>query len=122
MSDVRSDRRSASISLAEGLSNGPPPAGKLAVPIFAHGSLDVLLYEPRGRDPQKPHDRDEVYVVARGRAVFFDGEQRHRVEPGSFLFVAAGHAHRFEEISDDFAVWVFFYGPKGGETPVKADV
>ena len=23
--------------------------------------------------------------------------------------------HRFEEFSDDFLVWVFFYGPEGGE-------
>jgi hypothetical protein len=23
--------------------------------------------------------------------------------------------HRFEEFSDDLAVWVFFYGPEGGE-------
>ena len=23
--------------------------------------------------------------------------------------------HRFEEFSDDFATWVMFYGPEGGE-------
>jgi hypothetical protein len=23
--------------------------------------------------------------------------------------------HRFEEFSDDLAVWVIFYGPEGGE-------
>ena len=28
---------------------------------------------------------------------------------------AAGVEHRFENFSDDFAVWVFFYGPEGGE-------
>jgi hypothetical protein len=47
--------------------------------------------------------------------VFFDGEDRHTVEGGSFLFVAAGQPHRFEDFSTDFAVWVFFYGPSGGE-------
>jgi hypothetical protein len=31
------------------------------------------------------------------------------------LFVGAGVEHRFEEFSDDLAVWVFFYGPEGGE-------
>jgi hypothetical protein len=31
--------------------------------------------------------------------------------------VPAGHVHRFESFSDDFAVWVFFYGPSGGEAP-----
>ena len=107
--------RSATVSLAEALSKGPPPRGNLAVPIFAHGSLEVEMYTPKERDPQKPHDRDEVYLVARGRALFFDGHDRHPVEGGSFLFVAAGQPHRFEDFSIDFAVWVFFYGPPGGE-------
>jgi hypothetical protein len=39
------------------------------------------------------------------------------VEAGSFLFVPAGHTHRFEHFSSDFVVWVAFYGPEGGETP-----
>ncbi len=107
--------RAAHVSLADALRKGPPPAGNLAVPIFAHGSLEVEMYTPQGRDLQTPHNRDEVYVVARGRGMFFDGTQRHPVEPGSFLFVAAGQPHRFEDFSEDFAVWVFFYGPGGGE-------
>jgi mannose-6-phosphate isomerase-like protein (cupin superfamily) len=103
------------VSLAQALALGPPPAGNLAVPVFAHGSLEVEMYQPRGSDPQTPHTRDEVYVVARGTATFFDGGKRERIEPGSFLFVAAGQAHRFEDFSSDFAVWVLFYGPAGGE-------
>ena len=35
--------------------------------------------------------------------------------PGDCLFAAAGEVHRFEQFSDDLAVWVFFYGPEGGE-------
>lgn len=112
------ESRTAVVGLAEALAKGPPPAGNLAVPVFAHGTLEVELYAPRGTDPQQPHSRDEVYVVARGRGVFFDGAARHPVEAGAFLFVAAGQVHRFEQFSDDFAVWVFFYGPKGGEAPV----
>ncbi|HVU52565.1 MAG TPA: cupin domain-containing protein [Polyangia bacterium] len=105
----------AHVTLAEALALGPPPAGNLAVPVFAHGSLEVELYQPRGSDPQTPHARDEVYVVARGTATFFDGGARGRIEPGSFVFVPAGRPHRFEDLSPDFAVWVFFYGPPGGE-------
>jgi hypothetical protein len=33
------------------------------------------------------------------------------------LFVAADQPHRFEDFSEDFAAWVFFYGPDGGEVP-----
>jgi mannose-6-phosphate isomerase-like protein (cupin superfamily) len=108
----------AHVSLVEALSKGPPPKGNLAVPIFAHGSLEVELYTPKGHDPQKPQRRDEVYLVSRGTATFFDGQGRHEVSPGSFLFVAAGQPHRFEDFSHDFAVWVFFYGPDDGEVPI----
>ncbi|HXU04467.1 MAG TPA: cupin domain-containing protein [Polyangia bacterium] len=101
--------------LDEALRLGPPPAGNLAVPIFRHGSLEAEMYAPVGTDPQKPHDRDEVYVVARGSGRFFDGTERQEVQPGSFIFVPAGREHRFESFSPDFAVWVFFYGPVGGE-------
>jgi hypothetical protein len=72
------------VSLAEALSQGPPPPGNLASPIFSHGSLEVELYSPKGRDPQQPHRRDEVYLVTRGVGVFFDGERRHDVTVGSF--------------------------------------
>jgi hypothetical protein len=34
------------------------------------------------------------------------------------LFVAAREEHRFVEFTDDFATWVFFYGPEGGEAEV----
>ena len=104
------------VSFEEAISKGPPPAGNLAVPIFSHGSLEVEIYQPEGHDPQEPHVRDEAYLVARGTGLFFDGEQRHLVGPGSFLFVAAGQPHRFEDFSSDFAVWVLFHGPDGGES------
>lgn len=94
---------------------GPPPPGRLAIPVFAHGTLDVRLYAPRGDDVQTPHTRDEAYVVARGHARFVDGAGSTPVAPGSFVFVPAGRAHRFEDLSADFAVWVLFYGPEGGE-------
>lgn len=105
----------AHVDLKEALKKDPPAPGNLAVPIFSHGSLEVELYTPQGSDPQQPHERDEVYVVARGSGLFFDGVRRRAVEPGTFLFVAAGQVHRFEDFSSDFAVWVLFYGPKGGE-------
>ena len=107
--------RAAHASLAEALAKGPPPPGNLAVPVFAHGTLEVELYPPVGEDRQAPHERDEVYVVARGTGTFFDGTARYPVEAGAFLFVAAGQPHRFESFSPDFAVWVMFYGPAGGE-------
>lgn len=87
--------------------------------VFAHGSLSVEIYRPRGRDLQTPHTRDELYVVISGHGEFVDGGQRQPFEPGQVLFVPAGREHRFENFSDDFATWVFFYGPEGGEIPTQ---
>jgi mannose-6-phosphate isomerase-like protein (cupin superfamily) len=97
------------------LAQGPPPPGNLAVPIFARGSLEVELYTPVGKDPQKPHTRDELYFVAKGRGLFYDGENRHEVKSGSFVFVPARQEHRFEDFSDDFAVWVVFFGDEASK-------
>ena len=90
--------------------------GSVAGAVFQHGTLEVEWYSPAGEDRQQPHDRDEIYVVARGTAVFWDGATRRNVAPGTFLFVAAGQPHRFERLSPEFGVWVFFYGPPGGES------
>jgi mannose-6-phosphate isomerase-like protein (cupin superfamily) len=101
-------RKVKHITLNAASEMGPPPTGNLAVPIFSSGTLDVELYKPRRIDPQKPHTRDEVYIVARGKGYFWDGEDRYAVEVGSF--VPAGQRHQFEDFSEDFAVWVLFYG------------
>ena len=58
---------------------------------------------------------DEVYVVVEGRGQFRNGDTRHPFGPGDLLFVPAGVVHRFEDFTDDLAVWVIFYGPEGGE-------
>lgn len=85
------------------------------VKLLEHGSLEVEYYRPVGVDLQTPHTRDEVYVIASGRGEFFCDGERQPFEPGEVLFVPAGVEHRFEDFSDDFATWVFFYGPEGGE-------
>jgi mannose-6-phosphate isomerase-like protein (cupin superfamily) len=111
------------ITLDEALALLPTPDGKRSAAVFEHGTLQVKLYAPRGSDPQAPHTRDEVYVVARGEGWFVIGERnaelseerRHRFGANDVLFAKAGTRHRFENFSDDLAVWVLFYGPEGGE-------
>jgi mannose-6-phosphate isomerase-like protein (cupin superfamily) len=94
-----------------------PESGIRSVAAFEHGTMLAKLYAPRGHDPQKPHTRDEVYVVASGSGIFVAGDKRHPFGPGDFLFVPAQVVHRFEEFSDDLKLWVVFYGPEGGERP-----
>jgi mannose-6-phosphate isomerase-like protein (cupin superfamily) len=90
-------------------------AGSEFTQLFSHGTLAVEIYKPFELDRQTPHSRDEVYVVISGKGQFVNGGNRHPFEPGEVLFVPAGVEHRFEDFTDDFATWVFFYGPEGGE-------
>lgn len=93
-------------------------AGREFVTLFEHGTLAVEFYRPNGVDKQNPHSRDEVYVVVAGTGYFRCGDERREFGPGEVLFAPAGVEHRFEEFSEDFATWVFFYGPEGGEIAV----
>ncbi len=93
----------------------PLPEGRRSALLLEHGSLEVRYYAPKGTDPQTPHERDEVYVVARGTGTFVRGTERVAFGPGTMLFVPARTAHRFEDFSGDLATWVLFYGPLGGE-------
>lgn len=96
----------------------PKEPGRLSARIFTHGTLEVRCwYAPRGTDPQAPHTRDEVYVVVAGRGDFLCDGSRHACAAGDLLFAPAGAEHRFENFTEDFATWVIFYGPEGGERP-----
>ena len=66
----------AHLSVAEALQRLADAADKRFITLFEHGSLQVEIYAPRGHDPQQPHTRDEVYVVAHGSGVFFNGTTR----------------------------------------------
>ncbi|MDF9796606.1 mannose-6-phosphate isomerase-like protein (cupin superfamily) [Catalinimonas alkaloidigena] len=83
--------------------------------LFEHGSLSVEIYKPNTVDHQKPHMRDEIYVIISGSGKFKIENKTVSFTPGDFLFVPAGMKHRFFDFSDDFSTWVFFYGPEGGE-------
>ena len=108
------------VALAEVQAKRPPP-GNLAVPVLRSGDFEVELYTPVGNDPQKPHSRDEIYVIASGTGWFHCGEQRQAFKVGTLLFVPAGLAHHFAEFSADFSAWVMFFGPEGGTAHFTVD-
>jgi quercetin dioxygenase-like cupin family protein len=90
-------------------------SGQVFKEVFKYGTLSAEIYKPDKVDHQKPHDRDEIYVVISGSGTFLNGGKSWPFKPGDFLFVPAGIEHRFVEFTDDFSTWVFFYGPVGGE-------
>jgi mannose-6-phosphate isomerase-like protein (cupin superfamily) len=108
--------RSGNVTLAQALALLPPnQEGRRYAEPLCHGTMRLGLYAPRKYDPQKPHEQDELYVVMCGSGTFVHGGARTPFGPGDVLFVGAGIEHRFEHFSDDFATWVIFWGPSGGE-------
>jgi len=101
----------------------PPPtslAAALALPrtpgrsaeVFVDGDLEFRFSARPTNGPQVPHLKDEAYVVARGTARYRVDGSVSDVGPGDLLFAAAHTPHEFEDTSDDFCVWVIFYGPQ----------
>ncbi len=113
--------RSCVIHLAEAQASIPGPAGEHAISFLQRGTLNTMLslgrFAPLPR-PTTPHAQDEVYVVMYGRGVFFHDGKRDSFEAGDLLFVAAGTEHRFEDFTEDLAVWVIFYGPPWRRGPI----
>lgn len=101
-------------TLSDALSRLPGPAGERFASVIEHGTLEVEIYAPRGTDPQKPHTRDEVYVVVSGSGWFVNGDERHQFAPGDVMFVPAHVPHRFEAFTEDLVVWAVFCSPQRG--------
>ena len=89
--------------------------GETFVKVLQHGSMSVEIYRPINTDPQTPHQQDELYVIISGSGRFMLNGNYTDFRQGDVIFVPAGAEHRFENFTDDFATWVIFYGPEGGE-------
>lgn len=117
MSD-RSDLHEPRLTIAAGHQALSDAAAEF-VSLLKRGELEVEFYKPDGVDRQMPHSRDEIYVIASGSGTFLNGGVRRQFELGEVLFVPAGVEHRFEDFTSDFATWVFFFGPDGGQSEIE---
>ena len=98
----------------------PVPTGRRSAELMRHGTMTLRYYAPKGEDLQTPHDQDEIYIVQSGTGTVLSGPTECQLERKSFghgdaIFVPANNVHRFVDFSEDFAVWVVFWGPTGGE-------
>jgi mannose-6-phosphate isomerase-like protein (cupin superfamily) len=105
------------ISIAEAAEQLSKEEAQRFTTVMRNGSMSVEYYKPVGKDLQKPHQQDELYIVASGIAVFLRNGEKINCKTGDVLFVPAAMDHRFESFNEEFATWVVFYGPSGGETP-----
>ncbi len=77
----------------------------LKVPRLSCGVYHLAAGE---KDPQQPHEEDEIYFVTQGRATFKTETTKQAVAAGLVLYVAAGAEHRFMEVTEDLTLLVFF--------------
>lgn len=77
----------------------------LRVPDLSVGTYSIPV---GGVDDQTPHAEDEIYVVTAGRARLVTDTGEAQVGPGDVVFVPAGEAHRFVDITEDLALLVVF--------------
>jgi len=86
-------------------------------------SVGVYVLEGRATDYQKPHQEDEVYYVASGRAKMMTeseaGNRTFDVGPGSIIFVPARMHHSFYDITERLSVLVFFAPAEGSQATVR---
>ena len=85
----------------------PVPAGWRSAELLRRGTLELRWFAPPAigldHDPQKPHRRDEVYIIASGIGRFVRADESVTFGPGDALFVPAQTSHPFEEFSSDSA-------------------
>lgn len=103
------------VSLLEAIEELKKEVEKPFTVLMKHGTMAVEYFAPQKTDNQTPHRQDELYVIVRGHGHFNRKSEMIECKAGDVLFVPAGMEHRFENFTDDFATWVIFYGPEGGE-------
>ena len=105
------DRTPPPISLAAARA-AKPPVGSRSAELFRDGDLSVRFAARPTAGPQVPHTQDEFYIVAAGTARYrWDGGET-TIGPGDLMFAAARTPHGYDQFSEDFSVWVVFYGPE----------
>lgn len=104
------------ISLTQAIEAVQKEKDKAFAVLMKNGSMSVEYFAPKNIDMQQPHRQDEIYVIASGSSQFYRNGEIINCTIGDVLFVPAGMEHRFLELTQDFATWVIFYGPDGGES------
>ena len=93
----------------------PFPGG---VHTLQHGSLTAKLWKGEGYIDMfwHAHAQDELYVIVSGGATFASEQgELQSCGPGDVIFCPAGLRHHFKNFTGNFVVWIFVYGPRGGE-------
>jgi quercetin dioxygenase-like cupin family protein len=81
----------------------------------AFSLLEALVPAQTGPPPHIHRAEDETFVLLEGELHFHVGDDMHRAEAGSTIFVPRGTPHHFENVGDGLAKMLFMYSPAGME-------
>jgi quercetin dioxygenase-like cupin family protein len=77
--------------------------------------LEALVPAHTGPPPHIHHAEDETFTLLEGVLDFHVGDDVHRAEPSSVIFVPRGTRHHFSNVGDSLARMLFMYSPAGME-------
>jgi len=76
-------------------------------------SMGIYKLKAGEKDPQSPHNQDEVYYIVEGQGKIRVGEEDFECKPGSIIYVEKHAAHKFHSISADMKILVMFAPAEG---------
>jgi len=77
--------------------------------------LEALVPAQTGPPPHVHHAEDETFILLDGVLDFHVGDDVHRAEPNSVIFVPRGTRHHFSNVGNTVARMLFMYSPAGME-------
>ncbi|MEY9847305.1 quercetin 2,3-dioxygenase [Streptacidiphilus sp. MAP5-3] len=81
----------------------------------AFSLLEAVVPADAGPPPHIHHHADEAFYVLDGAIEFTDGEEKHVVERGGFVFVPRGSVHGFRNLGPDPVKMLGWFTPGGTE-------
>jgi mannose-6-phosphate isomerase-like protein (cupin superfamily) len=115
---IMNNNKSFGISTSEALDRLKREGSDL-INLLKVGNVSLDIYKPSGVDRQKPHDRDEIYMIISGKGVLNCDNKQTECKPGDVLYVPAGREHKFERFTNDFCSWAIFTNPANVERMVS---
>lgn len=76
-------------------------------------SMGIYKLKAGEKDPQSPHNQDEVYYILEGRGTLRIDEENFECKPGSILYVEKHAPHKFHSITKDMTIIVMFAPAEG---------
>jgi len=77
--------------------------------------LEALVPAHTGPPPHIHHAEDETFILLQGVLDFHVGDDVHRAEASSVIFVPLGTRHHFSNVGEGLARMLFMYTPAGME-------